>query len=236
MLVQGVQAIANAAPATSGPPRPARRSSVSECHSRLNMPMNGVARKTRPIRMITTPPICSSSSLCVVQRRADHRRAHPEQDEDRREARDEQQARDEHAAGADALLQVRRRDADHGREVAGHERQHAGREERHEPGGERQRDADAGRGVGGGEDRQQRGSWPAAIGWCSCEHVDGVSRRRVSSARLSARPARRTALAQRASQLLQAVDWRAAAYGLARARSGGRRPSRRQPLAPRWRR
>ena len=46
MLVQGVHAIANAAPATSGPPRPARRSSDSECHSRLNMPTNGVARKS----------------------------------------------------------------------------------------------------------------------------------------------------------------------------------------------
>ena len=149
MLVQGVHAIANAAPATSGPPRPARRSSVSECHSRLSTRTNGVARNTTPIAMISAPPICSSACLCVFSERADHRRAEAQQDEDRREARDEQQARDEHPAHAHALLQVRRRDADHRREVAGHERQHAGREERHEPRGERERDAHAGGGVRG---------------------------------------------------------------------------------------
>ena len=66
MLVQGVHAIAKAAPATSGPPRPARRSSDSECHSRLSMPTNGVARNTTPIRMISTPPICSSACLWVL--------------------------------------------------------------------------------------------------------------------------------------------------------------------------
>ncbi len=30
------------------------------------MPTNGVARKTTPIRMITTPPTCSSACLCVL--------------------------------------------------------------------------------------------------------------------------------------------------------------------------
>ena len=58
MLVHGVQAIANAAPATSGPPRPARRSSESGCHSRFSRPMNGVARNMTPITMINTPPTC----------------------------------------------------------------------------------------------------------------------------------------------------------------------------------
>ena len=65
MLVQGVHAIANAAPATTGPPRPARRSSDSECHSRLNARTNGVARKITPSAMMTTPPICSSVCLWV---------------------------------------------------------------------------------------------------------------------------------------------------------------------------
>ena len=48
-------------------------------------------------------------------------------------------------------LQVGRRHADDRREVAGDERQHARREERHEAGGQRQRDAHAGGGVGAGE-------------------------------------------------------------------------------------
>ena len=56
----------------------------------------------------------------------------------------------------DALFQIVRRDPDDRREVARHDRQHARREERDQPGGERQRYADARRGVrGGGE--QQRG-------------------------------------------------------------------------------
>ncbi len=137
MLVQGVQAIAKAAPAISGPPRPARRSSDSECHSRLSTRTNGVARNSDAHRDDQHAPDLLERLFVVVERRADHRRAHAQQDEDRREARDEQQARDEHAAGADALLQVGRRDPDDGREVAGHERQHARREERHEAGGER---------------------------------------------------------------------------------------------------
>jgi len=43
----------------------------------------------------------------------------------------------EHAAHANALLQIGRRDADHCREIARHERQHARRKKRDQPGEKR---------------------------------------------------------------------------------------------------
>ena len=58
--MHGVQATANAAPAISGPPLPARCMSASTRHSRLSRRMNGVSTKKAPSTMIMTPAICSS--------------------------------------------------------------------------------------------------------------------------------------------------------------------------------
>ena len=96
--------------------------------------------------MITTPPTCSSACL-RVECRPDDCRAETQQDEDRREARDEQQARHQHPSRTDALAQVGRCHADDRREVAGYERQYARRQEEHEARRQRQRDAHAGGGV-----------------------------------------------------------------------------------------
>ena len=54
---QGVQATAKAAPATSGPPLPARSISESTRHSELSRVTNRVATKKTPITMISTPAI-----------------------------------------------------------------------------------------------------------------------------------------------------------------------------------
>ena len=48
--MQGVQAIAKAAPATIGPPLPARASSASTCHSRFSRVMKSEATKRTPMR------------------------------------------------------------------------------------------------------------------------------------------------------------------------------------------
>ena len=56
----GVQATANAAPATSGPPLPARLISASGRHSRFSLGTNGVRRKSTPSAMITAPATLSS--------------------------------------------------------------------------------------------------------------------------------------------------------------------------------
>ena len=50
--MQGVQAIAKAAPATIGPPLPARSSRASTCHSRFSRVMNSEATKSTPMAMI----------------------------------------------------------------------------------------------------------------------------------------------------------------------------------------
>ena len=74
MLVHGVHAIANAAPASNGPPRPASLVSDSECHWKLSASTNGVARNIAPIATISTPPavrsvpmwLFSSEPTCVA--------------------------------------------------------------------------------------------------------------------------------------------------------------------------
>ena len=134
---------------------------------------------------------------------------------------DEQQARDEHAPDPHALLQVARRDADHGREVAGHERQHARREERDEPGGDRDRDADARGGVrGGGEpssewltraprsapERAQLARPVAARGARRARRARAPGARRRS--RFSGRRDRAPALGRRRRQLVRGVGGR----------------------------
>ncbi len=68
---QGVHANANAAPAISGPPDPARDISASGRHSRLSLGTNGVSTKSTPSRMITTPATLSSvpRQSCSVEPR-----------------------------------------------------------------------------------------------------------------------------------------------------------------------
>jgi hypothetical protein len=51
----GVQAIANARPATIGPPVPAFATSASGRHSRFSFGMNSVATKKTPSATITQP-------------------------------------------------------------------------------------------------------------------------------------------------------------------------------------
>ena len=58
--MHGVQAKANAAPAISGPPEPAREISASGRHSRLSFGTNGVSRKSTPSAMMTAPATLSS--------------------------------------------------------------------------------------------------------------------------------------------------------------------------------
>ena len=69
--MQGVQAIAKAAPATIGPPLPARSSRASTCHSRLSRVMKSEATKSTPMAMISAPEIFVSSSLwsCRIEPR-----------------------------------------------------------------------------------------------------------------------------------------------------------------------
>ena len=58
--MHGVQANANAAPAISGPPVPAREISASGRHSRLSFGTNGVRTNSTPSAMMTAPAILSS--------------------------------------------------------------------------------------------------------------------------------------------------------------------------------
>ena len=85
--------------------------------------------------------------LVVLEDGAEAGRGQPEEDEDRREAGDEEQARAEHAAPA-GVVELAGRDAGHRREVAGHQRQHAGGEEGDDPRREGGEDADSRGGIG----------------------------------------------------------------------------------------
>ena len=140
--MHGVQAIANAIPATSGPPLPARAISASTCHSRFRRATNRLATNRTPMAMITAPAIFSSvsrwswsvcpspvavspSRMKMVEKLATKTRLGTST---RRQL---------------APLELADGDAGDGREVAGDQRQDAGREERDEPGAERRQDADA---------------------------------------------------------------------------------------------
>ena len=134
----GVQAIANAAPATTGPPRPAFSMSVSGCHSRLIRATKTEAMKKTPITMIATPRDLVERLLVVAQQRPGGGRAQPEQDEDGRERGDEDQAPGDQPR-VDAPVADRGARPAHRGQVARHERQHARRDERDEAGREGQR-------------------------------------------------------------------------------------------------
>jgi hypothetical protein len=77
-----------------------------------------------------------------AQRGPERCRTEAERDEDRREARDKQEARDQHAPGA-RVLELARVDPDHRRQVAGHERQHARGKERDRSRRERRENTDS---------------------------------------------------------------------------------------------
>ncbi len=62
----GVQATANARPAITGPPAPAREISASGRHSRLRRGTKGVSRKKTPIATMTIP--AARSSVCLESR------------------------------------------------------------------------------------------------------------------------------------------------------------------------
>ena len=74
--MQGVQAIENAAPATIGPPLPARSISASTRHSRLRRSTNIAAMKSTPITIRSTAPMSvrvswfsrSELPICVAAR------------------------------------------------------------------------------------------------------------------------------------------------------------------------
>ena len=78
--------------------------------------------------MISAAEILRQQLLVVAEEGAEPGRGQAEDDEDRREAGDEEQARDQHPPPA-GVVELGRRDAADRREVAGDERQHAGREE-----------------------------------------------------------------------------------------------------------
>src|SRR3954452_13888729 len=67
----GVQATANARPAITGPPAPAREISASGRHSRLSFGTNGVSRKKMLIERITMA--AARSSVCLESRRVEPR-------------------------------------------------------------------------------------------------------------------------------------------------------------------
>ena len=81
----GVHANANAAPATSGPPEPARWISTSGRHSRFSRGTNGVITNSRPSAMMTDAGDLVERVAEVLQRRAEAGRGHAERDEDDRE-------------------------------------------------------------------------------------------------------------------------------------------------------
>ena len=86
--------------------------------------MKSALMKKTPIAMISPGRDLVEEELVVLKRAADPRGAQAEQDEDRREARHEEQAGNEHAAPV-RLLQVRRGDPGHCREIARDEGQNA---------------------------------------------------------------------------------------------------------------
>ena len=59
--VHGVHASANAAPVSTGPPRPARLISRPTCHSRESWGTNGASTNSTPIAMITAPETLSAA-------------------------------------------------------------------------------------------------------------------------------------------------------------------------------
>src|SRR6201996_3663041 len=61
--MQGLQAIAKAAPAPIGPPLPARERSACTCHSLFSLVMKSEPTKRAPIAMISQPEILVSSGL-----------------------------------------------------------------------------------------------------------------------------------------------------------------------------
>ena len=69
--MHGVQAIANAIPATSGPPLPARSISASTCHSRFRRATNRLATKRTPMAMISDPGDLLQRVAVVLERLAD---------------------------------------------------------------------------------------------------------------------------------------------------------------------
>ena len=93
----GVQATANAAPATSGPPEPAREISASGRHSRLSRGTNGVITNNTPSAMIIDAGDLVERAAAVLQRRAEAGRGHPERDEDDGERQAEDDRREQHA-------------------------------------------------------------------------------------------------------------------------------------------
>ena len=96
----GVQATANAAPATSGPPEPARDISASGRHSRLSFGTNGVSTKNTPSAMITDAGDLVERPAAVLQRRAEAGGGHPERDEHDGEREAEDDRREQHARQA----------------------------------------------------------------------------------------------------------------------------------------
>ena len=138
----GVQATAKAAPATIGPPVPARSISASTRHSLLSFVMNRAAMKKTPIAMIRAAEILFRSSRFSFSVLPIAGRGEAEQDEDRREARAEEQAGRQHLRPV-GLLELVGRDPGDRRQVAGDQRQDAGGEERREPRGERDEDSDS---------------------------------------------------------------------------------------------
>ena len=136
--MHGVHATANAAPATSGPPLPARLISASGRHSLLSIGMNGVSTKKTPSRTIIAPAILSSVplELCSV----DPIPVAVMPSATNTTVNDRQKT----IAGSRILrqaalarLHVGDRQARDRREIAGHERQHARRDEGHEADRER---------------------------------------------------------------------------------------------------
>ena len=80
-----------------------------------------------------------------VEDAADGCSSRAEDDEDRREAEDERNARARHSPPDSGLAEPVGLDGRHGRQVAGHERQDAGRDDRQQPSDERERKLFSGR-------------------------------------------------------------------------------------------
>ena len=140
--MHGVQAIANAAPATTGPPRPARSQQRSTCHSRPSA-RDERRRHEEHAQHDDDRAAETCSSVCLFLISAEPIAVAPSPS---RMKIDEKLAMNSRLGTstrrAPAPLRVGRRDADDGREVARHERQHARREEGHRAGGDRGEDAD----------------------------------------------------------------------------------------------
>ena len=138
--MQGVQAIAKAIPATSGPPFPARVMSASTCHSRLRRVTNRLRHEQDAHGDDHGPGDLLEGVSVVLKRLPEPGRGQPEEDEDGREAGHEDQARAEHPPPIGPLELADGHPGD-GRQVPGDEGQHARGDERHEPGAEGRQDA-----------------------------------------------------------------------------------------------